>query len=77
MDYGIAKALTGFTSSGDAKASRQQDFALMQNMYQQHQQQMNKEAALSQDMQAYKDKISELSSLNSGKSAVPILAILL
>ena len=33
MDYGIAKALSGFVSSGDAKQQRNQDYALLQNLY--------------------------------------------
>ena len=60
MDYGIAKALSGFVSSGDAKQQRNQDFALLQNLYAQQQQQLNQEAKLNQDMVAYQEKVTEL-----------------
>ena len=60
MDYGIAKALSGFVSSGDAKAQRNQEFQLLQNMYEQQQRQANQEAAYNQDMVAYTEKVTEL-----------------
>ena len=60
MDYGIAKALSGFVSSGDKKQQRNDEFALMQNLYDQQQKQLNQEAAFNQDMVAYTESVTAL-----------------
>ena len=70
MDFSLAQALSGFTSSAEAKSTRQNDFAIMQNIYQQEQQRLNTEAGLQQDLEAYKNTVAQLGKEISSGSGI-------
>ena len=57
MDYGLSSALKGFFGSADAKTARNQELSMLQNMYEQDQQEKNEAASLQQQMLKFNEGI--------------------